>query len=297
MKKCSKQELMEMAGIDEDAKRIHKKTLVDLEINVPVAYESVFMPRAITVFEGLCSETYICKHTNLEGVRSAYEDLLVNYEREVCDLIRTEKPSVVYLLVMRLLAPGFKRSNRFRYVGFMEVNDDCIQIAWIHPFIRNKGIFRDFLVWYGTHENNLAVSPPVFKPFERCMHSASKKIRETPELLSKHCDMCRKFLQKKSPTARVDLLTDEELLRVRQGMEMASAMKHRGGMMEDLGMDEIIRINVETMLFLRENPDAVEELKKFYEDNPEQLEQMDALRTDFARYGNFKKPALTLERD
>lgn len=292
MKKCSKEELMAMAGIDEEAKRIHKKTWVDLDIEAPVAYESVFMPKVIHMTEGFCSETYLCKHEGLGQIRSVYESLLGNYEREICDVIRSENKQVVYLIVMRLLAPGFKPSNKFRYVGFISVSDDIINLVWIHPFLRNKGMMKGFILWYALNENNLVVQPPVFPSFARVMNSVQEDIRGNPEYLKMHMNMCRKFLKKKSPKAELDQLSDEDILRVRQGCEMACAMKERGDVKIDLGLEQLIDMNTKLMIFLKQNPDSMDALRKYYEENPEYTFGMEKLREDWSKYGHFKKPDL-----
>jgi hypothetical protein len=281
-----KEEIMEFEKITEEMKKTHKKTFTNFEINVPSAIESVFLPNVIREIGSL----YICKHTNLNNVRSVFNLLKENYEREICDLTTFSDPSAIYLFVIRLLNPGLNPSNKFRYVGFIEVNDDIIQLAWLHPFLRNQGLMKTFLIWYATNENCLIIQPPVHRSIERCINSAFKVINGDPIYSKQNIDMCRKYLRKKSPQAKLDQIPDENINSVLKSIELFSAMKERGKdpSFKELEIEEMIAMNVELIIMFNSDPQFKEYMTEYAKNHSDELENMFDLLNDFKKYGKHE---------
>lgn len=235
------------------ASKIHKKTFTNLEINVPVAIKENFYPHVVS---GLGEELFLfCKYNNIDKIRRDLQDLFENFEREICDLIQKEDPHCVYLVVFRLLNPELKPSNKYRFIGFVEVFDDIIQVIWLHPFFRNKRIITNFLVWYGTNENIFLLQHPVLPSCEKAVKNAEKIIKENFEYNSKHLKLYRDYLKKKNPEAKIDELLDSDLYQVVQGMSLASNFK------KDMSASTAIQLTTDALIHLRRNPESLESIK------------------------------------
>ena len=258
-------------GINDGERKIHKKCLTCLEINVPVAYKDNFIQHVVNEVSTPLATVYICKHTKLFNFKKVYDELIENFEREVCDIIRISTPDCFYLIVTQILNPGMKRSDKYRYIGFVSCNLGTIQTVWIHPFYRDIGLMKHFLVWYGTHENPLIIQPPVRKRFNLVVQKANQIIAETPELLKKNLQLKRKFFKKHSPNAQIDLLTDANLSEVMRGISIFSAMYAKENK-DVFSIDIAISGLTETCIFLNNNPEQKENLQKYYENNPDLVE-------------------------
>lgn len=270
--------------ITQEDRNKHKKTLTNLEINVPTAIETFF--KEFIVFESEEKTGYCyCKHTNFNEIKSIHKDLKENFEREVCDLEIISKPDVVYLIVLPLLNPGLILSKKYRYVGIMEVTDDTIQFIWMHPFLRNKGFIKNFLCWYATCENSLAVQPPISKSLEMCLNSVQKEITSIPEALRRQVLFVRNWLKKNSPQSAkmIDQLSDDLILNVKSGCEVASAMNCRQN--ANLKIAEVIEISCKMQIYLYENPDQKEDVEEWLSKNYPTSE-LKKLMGDFRKFGS-----------
>ncbi len=280
--------ILEQAGLGSEQISKHKKTFTNFEILVPVAYQDVFMPHVITKTpnDGL----WVCKHDNISKVRGVYKDLTENFDREVCDLEFKCDPDNLYLFVINLLGPGYSKTSKFRYVGMVEVHEGIIQVVWLHPFLRGKGFMKHFFFWYATHENVLAVQPPLSKAIQCCMGSVNKMVMESPEFLTKYAELQKKWLKKKSPKSRIDELTVTEVFKVRDALTASCAMTARGG--PEMPVDKIIHMSTEMLLLIREDPDAAKEITEYFKLRPEMAEEVSHTMKDFMNYGTLPKPTV-----
>jgi hypothetical protein len=288
--KMGRDNLLKENGIDEEAIKKHKKCLTSLEINVPVAYKDNFIPHVVLERNNPLSDFYICKHTELSRIKRVYEELIENFDREVCDLIRTSDPDCVYLIITRLLNPGMKRSDKYRYIGFVSCTSDIIQSVWLHPFFRDHGLMKLFFIWYGTHESPIIIQPPIRPNLVRVMKKVSTIIKESPVYLEENLKLFRKYFKKNSPNAKIDQLTDINLYEVMHGITVFSACCMRDK--KDFSLDKTINITTEMCIFLNNNPDKKEELEKYLENNPDISDSTDKALYEFQKYGNLKKDLL-----
>ena len=244
----------------EKALKIHKKALTNLEINVPVAIKESFYPHIVCSRKARIPSLFFCKYNNIDKIRRDFNDLVENFERELGDLIQIEDPDCVYLVVFRLLNPGLKPSDKYRFIGFVEVFDDIIQVVWLHPFLRNRRLITDFFVWYGTNENILLLQPPIMPNCMKACENAQKIIRENFEYSVKNLALCRKYLKKKNPEARIDELLDSDLYQVVQGVSLASKMQ-KDNDKKDVSTADAIRVTTDLLIYFRNHPEARESIE------------------------------------
>jgi len=170
----------------------------------------------------------------------------------------------------------------------MEVADDTIQFIWMHPFLRNKGFIKNFLCWYGTHENSLAVQPPISKSLEMCLNAVQKEITSIPEALKRQVFFVRNWLKKNSPQSSelISQLSDEMVLNVRSGCQVASAMNCRKN--ANLKMPEIIEISCKMQIYLDENPSQKKDVEDWLSKNFP-VTELKEIMDDFKKFGSHEK--------
>ncbi len=261
------------------AKKSHVKALSTFEINVPVAYETVNLENSIK-FNNLI----IRKHKNINSIKTVYNQLKENYERECGDLEYFCDPDIIYLFIMPLMNPGLQLSKKFRYIGFVEVYEDIIQLVWMHPFLRNRGLMTEFFLWYACNENMLSFQPPISKQMQFCLNKTEKIILSNENFKNLHSNMQKKLLLKKNPKIinEIESLNRTEIQEIISSIEVAHVLNKKEGkkILDKVEIEKIIEILVKSKIFLKSNPDALEELDKWAKENV----NIDELKDDIKKF-------------
>jgi len=267
---------------------LHVKTFSNFNINVPVAEESIVSKHSLIDYDKDQIAVVWCKHTTLENIKDAYTLLLENFERECCDCFDMSKPSTVFLLATQELNPGYSCSDRWRYIGVVITVNNIIEIVWIHPFFRNRGIMQSFLVNYACSEGMLQVAPPLSKIMNYCIERSQEKVLEDKDLSKLYVNNIAKFLiENGADKEEVKLLNSESIYRVLATLNTYESMKARENIecSKDLN---IFSMSVKCALLCQNNPEMVEALKN----DPEMIKYTlgkENIFEDFRKYGNFKK--------
>ena len=264
----------------------HKHCLCSYEVTVPTADEQVFADHVVFGIQAESIKIGFAKFNDLSKIKDVYDALRINYERECGDLIRVEMPDTVYLVVANELAPGFKKTENYKYLGLIEVHDEVVQYLWLHPYLRNKDLMTTFFTWYARNENMLCVQPPVSKQFSSVMQKVQAIIIAEPETMTSQINFTKRYFKKRVPAELVDDMTQEEVLYARRAMETFCAMSSK----EDMGMDydAAVRLACESAKFIYRVEGAKEKMTAMAESNID-VNQMRKILEDYKNYGSERQ--------
>jgi len=264
----------------------HKTCLTSYEIIVPAANLQKFEEKIVFGRKTPAFDFCFTKHSWGNDIKPIYDSLKTNYERECGDLTKFDDPQYIYFVIASELAPGFKKTENFKYVGLIEVFDDVIQFMWLHPFLRNKGLMTLFFQWYAEEENMLCLQPPVSNSCSAMMKKVQDQIINDKKLFSIQMEFSRRYFRKRVPRADVDNLTDEEVMKVRQAMEIFSAVSDERP--EGLDWDKAVEIACKSIKFINENPQLQNELQEWADKNVD-AETLHEKMKNFRKYGSTKE--------
>lgn len=260
----------------------HKKCLTSFEVNVPDADENTIAENFVFGFETEAMKFGFLKFKDLNKIRKEYEALKTNYERECGDLTYYTQPDTVFLMATNELDPGFKKTQRYKYLAVIEVYDEVVQFLWLHPYLRNKDVMTKFFVWYAEFENMICVQPPVSKQFSAVLKKVQDKIIDNKTIMSNQMKFTKRYFKKRVPGDMVDSMTDDEIHYVRHAMETFCAMmKDEPVKME---YDVAMKLACETAIFIHRTPGAKEEMTEWAKQNvrPEEVRKK---IEEYKRYG------------
>lgn len=260
----------------------HKNCFTSYEVLVPKARYEDFIDNMVWNVDAGIVQFGFCKFDNYKKLDRVFNELRTNYERECGDLERYCRSDTVYFLVGTEALPGLKKSYKCRYLGFIEVHDHVIQVIWIHPFIRNKGIVSSFLFWYGLNQDMLSFQPPLTKQFQGCVKKIGGLILNNPAVNESQTKFWRRYFCTKIDPKIVENLTDEEFKYARSvviDMHVIAEKK-----MATLPIEQKIKFACEMAGYIHRNPDVKEELTNFALKNVDK-EAYQKAHQDFMNYG------------
>lgn len=263
----------------------HFKTFSNYEINVPVAYETTLKKHEIISY-GIEPFSYVLtKHINFNEIKSIYNEMKENFEREITDLITLKSPKIVYFISTYLLNPGMLKSNKYRYVGVISLSDDySISFIWLHPFLRNKGLMKNFMIWYAQNEYPLLFCPPLTKQMQHMLTSINYL-----EINEKIINVYRKWLKlmSKSNNENIDLLNDDFIIKMMSSLR--SLCLNLGESFDNGKTSQTIKYLCEIFIELQNNPDKLKTFIDFAEndkDNFADFKNKEKLKNDqVMKYG------------
>lgn len=248
-----------------NAKKYHKKTYSNFDITVPRTTPA-------EMAEGLITESRVdvidlkwCKYP-FQKARKTYEILKANFEKECCDLVRMTDPNEVFLLATNELNPNFKSSQRWSWVGIVVITDFTINWCWLHPFLRNRGLMKRFLVEYSISYLPILVMPPITDAMLRCLNASTKMVRADKELLEQQYTIKRNFL-KAHYGPQVEEFDHEYLDKAFTGYCDWGYVEGFNDLPEE-ERNTLMRVGFQILYYCFKNPEYVESMK-----NNEQLLQ------------------------
>ncbi len=262
---------------------IHKNYLTSYKIIVPLASTYLFEKDIIIGGKTESFDFFFTKQKYCDVIQSIYQSLKTNYERECGDLTKFTDPDHIYFIIASELSPGLKKTKNFKYVGMIEVFDDIIQFMWLHPFLRNKNIMTMFFQWYAKNENMLCLQPPITNACLAMTKKVQDLILNNEDAYKNQMNFARKYFMKKSPNSEAELLTDYEIGKVRQCLEIHSATS--GQTKNDQEYSEIIEAISKSIKFLRDKPETQKHLAAWSESymKPENFKKK---LEEFIKYGS-----------
>lgn len=246
--------------IIEKEKEIHVNGLSSLEIFAPDANEKYFEKFIVVCGENEFLKYGWCKFPWKNVPKEVYKKLIINFEREKGDLSFSSNPDVIYMLVTSLLEPQMKKSYKFKYAGFITVSEDIIQIAWIHPFLRNKNTLTSFLIFYAENENCINIQPPLSKSMQKCLNKVQDIIVNDDKLNKKHNEFRKSYLIKKLPFLTEYNITYDELDFIASSLMFYNMKKEE---VKNFSLEEIVLSCLKAKRFLDIHPDKEKIISEF----------------------------------
>lgn len=272
--------------IDEQRKT-HKKKYTDLEIIVPVAYESIFDKYVVTrgneepMRYRWCMVPYEEANTNFKSV---YEDLRDNFEREQTDLVYLEPWKECYFLTVNLLKSGFQCTEKWRWVGCVCISKHgVIDWAWVHPYLRCNGFMFQLLLYYSCNVRPIALQPPVTKSMQHCLAKVTKTILEDQRFFYLWLEILKRYFQEEYQCDSLDDFSEEQLVKIWSGYQSAVNTKQ----FQEANKEErkkLFYIGLDTMKMLFKNPELCQEISK-NEHVQEYIESCEERKRQMIQYG------------
>lgn len=244
--------------IEERSKQ--KNAFSNFTLNVPDASIHFLKDNELITFDTLCTDFIITKHKKYYSVKDIHIVLQENYEREFGDLLHFCDPDLIYLIATPLLKSGLQKSSNYKFIGFVSVYSDIVQVIWIHPFFRNRGLITKFFIHYAEYENLLSLQPPLTKGMQAAGKKVEEYIKNNLKIKKTQAKFLRNYLIRNSPNAKIDLLTDEELYKVKEGIMVWQAICTKKELHE---ISKMIHINTEMVLYMKNHPDQIDEIKQW----------------------------------
>lgn len=261
-------------------KNYHKINLTDFDIIAPKIFYENFKEYIIAELsmKGELMDTHVCKYSNIKDIRKEFNILRDNFQKEVCDSEIYDDPSYIYLFVASVLGSGYKKTNKFRCIGFVEVYESTIQIIWLHPFFRNQKIMQSFFLYYSLNVDVLNVQPPITKGLQFALNKFEENLKKSPKLYSsykyKQTIFFKEFLKKFVPTLteQIDILSEEEVKEIKNLITIFQATNSY----EEIKVDPIKSYEIVLKMFLykKYNPSDVEMFaKEFINAHPDKVSE------------------------
>lgn len=230
----------------QEHRHIHKLQRSDFNITAPTTTDvEVVKNSIIEKTDGVTSLVW-CKFTKETVPRIAWDEMCINFQKEVCDLKGEDASDVKLMLAATELNPGFKKSNRWRWIGAVSIEKGTISWAWIHPYFRGEGILTAlFLNWYIYEYGRLVVQPPLTKKMQRCITSTEKLILSDDVYLGIIIEKFRANLLKIGANqVKVKEMDNNTLIRI-MGVHQSITTLSTGKCVPTEKMDELLVILVD----------------------------------------------------
>lgn len=236
---------------------LQKNGLSNFELYVPNVNKEIMDNNAIVTVDTLVAKYVICRHSKINEIKKPLNKLMINFERELGDTIHYTDPEIVFLFCFPVLKPRLQKTENYKYIGFVTVHDDIINLVWLHPFFRNKGLMSRFFYLYALNENILAILPPLTKPMIACSKKTQDLISNDKEIMEKQAFFSRHFLKRKCPIPQIDLLNNDEILQIKYALSLQAGN-------EQIDLSKLIETCTKTLLYLKENPHIKKELIEYF---------------------------------
>lgn len=132
---------------------------------------------------------FISKRQDINEIENIVDCFLELYQYEVGTIKNPEnyKKDIekFFLISSAILDERLKITDKFKYVGIIIMVQEQIDIVWIHPYFRNKGIMTYFAMQLLEEEKPISVSEPISKPMLDFLKSFQKKIELDEKLKDK----------------------------------------------------------------------------------------------------------------
>lgn len=236
-------------------KECHKFGLSTFNLTVPDADLDFLEKHYVMKMSSPFLNYYVTKHNGINEIKDVYTHLEKNFQIERGDLIHYCDPDVVFLFSINELDEKMTLSNRYKFVGYLTAHQDVIQIIWLHPFIRSKGIISSFLYQYGLKENMVAIQPPFSKSMEGCLEKLENIIKEDEDFLKAQHEFTLRFFKKHCKNTSIDTLSRQEAFKIREGITVAQQQMPTS-VFNDLGIGNMIEAQILMLMFLKDNPES-----------------------------------------
>lgn len=201
----------------EKEKSIHKNGLTTFNIVVPQALSVEYKEYIISsVAENEFAASYWVKFPFGKEPKKKIKMLKKCFEIERGDTDFISNPDYYYVLVLSALTPKLQKMGKFFYVGFMQVTSGGIDFAWLHPFLRNKGIFSTFLFNYSLNDYPLLLNPPVSKPMQGCLKKVEDRIKSDKNLMDQYREVQSRFFNEIYPNIGINKENVEKIAQARE---------------------------------------------------------------------------------
>ena len=241
-------------------KETHKNYLVNLDFKSPKADMEFFEDFCIARLDMQIFDFSVCRFQDeeIKKIEPFYRTMIKNYESECGDLTFERMPEKVFLLIFSILKPGMQRSNDYRCMGFVTVNEELIELVWLHPTLRNKGLMTQFFTLYAANEGMLNIQPPLTKGMQACMKKVNEIVKVNPEIIEFQNDKFKEFIEYKVKGADLSGFNAEELERIKQGL----FLYHASGEAKESEFDKVVLAIIKAHRYIKDNPEFKKQLEE-----------------------------------
>lgn len=226
-----------------------------------------------------------CKPIEMKKV---YDRLKINYEIEKGDLIHYNDPDEIYILCIRKLEKKLTLTENWVAIGIVERYDWVIQFAWVHPSVRKKGIFSNFILYYATKIGPVFLQPPISLEMQKICNYLNKSVLGSDKFLEIYSKNILRFFNEKLKLDKLSQLTPVEILKLMESFSNLSMCL--GGERKlpdtDENKNKIMQLAIDTLLYFRDNPEFKEKLEMEME-NSGALDGIRKMKENFCKTGLF----------
>jgi hypothetical protein len=243
----------------ESVKKVHKNYFNSFEIIVPKISEEMVEKNRVLEF-GNEYERFIW--IKLPGTQFFFDEMIINYEREMGDNLCLKKDlfQCCFYCCTRLFNQGFVPSNRWVVSGFITVDEEfSIGFAWMHPYLRGKGIFRNFLIEYSQNFGPLMFEAPISPRLQDLLVNITEEIQNSPEMLSKYISKLRNWLTVRYKK-NVKTLNDDEIMYAIAAINLTQCIK------KDMDRAMELKIVISIIQIIRHCGADVDKIKEIFPD-------------------------------
>ena len=265
-------------------KEIHEKYLVDYTITAPEFNIKKYANLEVwhDAFQGLIANKkfpFRIFKGNKKLLPMTTETMLNNFAIERGDLTHYSDDGIGYFIVTNKLKENLQVDpGKWVCIGFFEVYDEIIQIAYIHPSLRNREICSHFLLLYAKDIGPLFLQPPISKAMEGSVKKVTKFIFNDEGFKEHYIESVRDFLKRKINDDRIDQLTIDEIPKLLQSYSFLNLSADEGKIPKDPeSQKKMLQCTLEMLFMIRDNPELEAGLKKYALDNPEMMQQIESM--------------------